>query len=460
MEVHREIGLPRSAASGRDAKSLARGLVIAAPRSGSGKSVLTFGLLRAFRNAGLRVAGAKCGPDYIDPGFHAAASGRHCVNLDSWAMGPELLRALGYSASESSEYILCEGVMGLFDGVPGEPGRTGATVDVAAVLGWPIVLVVDVTGQSQSAAAIAKGCASFDPRIEIAGVVLNRVGSERHRGLVSEAIEAAGFKVLGALPRDEKLKLPGRHLGLVQASETEALDAALDRIAALVTRYADLSAILSRARAQTEAVCDAPSALPPPAQTIAVAKDEAFSFLYPHILAGWRRAGTEVAFFSPLANEPPSKHCGLCWLPGGYPELHAERLAAADRFLAGLQSFAETRPVHGECGGYMALGQSLTDHKGRVHRMAGLLDLATSFANPKLHLGYRQARLAEAHPLGAKGALLRGHEFHYATIDGAPLRDEPFAFVRDAYGGHERAEGARRGKVTGSFFHVIAADKS
>jgi cobyrinic acid a,c-diamide synthase len=440
--------------------SLARGLVIAAPRSGSGKTMLTLGLLRACRNAGLAVASAKCGPDYIDPSFHAAASGRPCVNLDSWAMSPELLRALGYLASESPEYILCEGVMGLFDGVPGERGRSGSSADVAAALGWPIVLIIDVTGQSQSAAAIVKGCASFDPRIEIEGVVLNRVGSERHRWLVSEAIAAAGFQILGALPRDETLNLPGRHLGLVQAAETAGLDTALDRIAAFVTQYTDLSAILACACAQTEAARNARSALPPPGQRIAVAKDEAFSFLYPHILTGWRSAGAEVAFFSPLANEPPPKHCDFCLLPGGYPELHAGKLAAAERFLAGVQSFAETRPVHGECGGYMILGQSLTDQKGCAHRMAGLLDVSISFAKPKLHLGYRQARLAEAHPLGAKGALLRGHEFHYATIDRVPSSDEPFAFVLDAYLGQERAEGARRGKVTGSFFHVIAADKS
>jgi cobyrinic acid a,c-diamide synthase len=440
--------------------SLARGLVIAAPRSGSGKTLLTFGLLRAYRNSGLSVVGAKCGPDYIDAGFHAAASGNSCINLDSWAMSPELLRALATSASNSSDYILCEGVMGLFDGVAGASGRRGSSADVAALLGWPVVLVLDVTGQSQSAAAIVKGCASYDPRIEIAGAVLNRVASERHRVLVNEAVEAAGFKVLGVLPRDEKLKLPERHLGLVQATETAALEAALDKIAEFVAAHVDTSAILSCARPLTVAAESGPPAVPPPAQRIALASDEAFSFLYPHILLGWGKAGAEIFFFSPLANEPPPKHCELCWLPGGYPELHAERLAAARSFLAGLQSFAATRPVHGECGGYMVLGQSLTDQKGRAHRMAGLLDVSTSFANPKLHLGYRQARLAEAHPLGEKGAVLRGHEFHYASLVGEPSRDKPFAFIREANGEQERAEGARRGLVTGSFFHVIAAEKA
>jgi cobyrinic acid a,c-diamide synthase len=446
--------------AGHSGNSLARGLVIAAPRSGSGKTLLTFGLLRSYRNAGLSVASAKCGPDYIDPGFHAAASGKACINLDSWAMSPELLRALASTASNSSDYILCEGVMGLFDGAAGERGRTGSSADVAAALGWPVVLVVDVTGQSQSAAAIVKGCANFDPCIEIAGVVLNRVASPRHRQFVTGAIEGAGFPVLGALPRDELLKLPERHLGLVQAIEAAGLDAAMDRIAEFVAAHVDSAAILSCARALAAPAGSGPPAVPLPAQRIAIASDEAFSFFYPHILLDWRKAGAELAFFSPLADEPPPKHCDFCWLPGGYPELHAERLAAANRFLSGLQDFAKSRPVHGECGGYMVLGQTLTDQQGRAHRMAGLLNLSISFANPKLHLGYRQARLAETHPLGMKDALLRGHEFHYASVDGPPSCDKPFAFVRDAYGEQERAEGARRGLVTGSFFHVVAAEKS
>ena len=445
---------------GHGGNTLARGLVIAAPRSGSGKTMLTLGLMRSFRNAGRSVAGAKCGPDYIDPAFHAAATGKQSFNLDSWAMPPALLGELSVAAGDVCELILCEGLMGLFDGVPGEPGRTGSTADVAAALGWPVLLVLDASGQSQTAAAIAKGCASFDPRIKIAGVVLNRVASPRHRSLVSASIEALGIPVLGALPRDEEISLPERHLGLVQAGETAGLDAALDRIAEFVSEHVDTGAILACARAATTLRGGVRRTFPPPARRIAIAKDEAFSFLYPHILAGWRKAGADIAFFSPLANEPPPEDCDFVWLPGGYPELHAGRLAAAERFLEGLRRFAQTKPAHGECGGYMVLGQSLTDQAGHAHRMAGLLGASFSFAKRKLHLGYRQARLAEAHPLGGKGALLRGHEFHYATIETASESDPPFAYVQDAHGGGELAEGSRRGKVTGSFFHVIAAEES
>jgi cobyrinic acid a,c-diamide synthase len=445
--------------AGHDRNILARGLVIAAPRSGSGKTMLTLGLMRSYRNAGLAVAGAKCGPDYIDPAFHAAATGKPSFNLDSWAMSPALLGELAVAAGEACELVLCEGVMGLFDGVAGEPGRTGSSADVAAALGWPVLLVIDASGQSQTAAAIVQGCDSFDKRIKIAGVVLNRVASPRHRRLVTEAIEALKIPVLGALPRDEKINLPERHLGLVQAGETAGLDASLDRIAGFIGEYVDTVGILSCAREAKMSAGAAARALPPPAQRIAVARDEAFSFVYPHILAGWRKAGAEIAFFSPLANEPPPDHCDLCWLPGGYPELYAGRLSAAERFLEGLRRFAETRPIHGECGGYMVLGQSLTAEAGDVHRMAGLLGASFSFAKRKLHLGYRQARLAEAHPLGAKGSLLRGHEFHYATIEAKNEGDTPFAFVQDAHSGAEQPEGNRRGKVSGSFFHVIAADE-
>ncbi|MGH6935945.1 MAG: cobyrinate a,c-diamide synthase, partial [Methylocella sp.] len=263
--------------AGDEGNILARGLVIAAPRSGSGKTMLTIGLMRSYRNAGLAVAGAKCGPDYIDLAFHAAATGKPSFNLDSWAMCPALLGALAAATGESCDLVLCEGVMGLFDGVGGEPGRTGSSADVAAALGWPVVLVIDASGQSQTAAAIVKGCAGFDPRVKIAGVVLNRVASPRHRRLVTTAIEALGMPVLGALPRDETINLPERHLGLVQAGETPGLDAALDRIAGFINEHVDTGAILSCARASETLACAGSPALLPPAQRIAIAKDEAFS---------------------------------------------------------------------------------------------------------------------------------------------------------------------------------------
>ncbi len=429
----------------------ARGLMIAAPRSSSGKTTLTLGLLRALRARGVAIAGAKSGPDYIDTAFHAAAAGRDSVNLDSWAMSPALLRALGQASG--ADMLIVEASMGLFDGAPAPAGATGASADVAALLGLPVILVLDVSGQAQSAAAIALGCASYDPRIQIAGIVLNRVASERHRRLAADAVAGLGLPVLGALPRQSDIALPERHLGLVQAGETADLDARLDALAAFVSAHVDLDALLRLAAPVTAG--GSALALPPPGQRIAVARDAAFTFLYPHLLSGWRQAGAEIAFFAPLADEAPPDDADVCWLPGGYPELHAGRLADATRFMAGLRSFAETRAVHGECGGYMALGRALTDAQGVAHEMAGLLSVETSFFKRRMTLGYRRARLLADGPLGPQGAVRLGHEFHYATITAAG-DDVALAQVGDAYGGAEAPSGSRRGRVSGSFFHVIA----
>ena len=394
---------------------MSRGLVIAALRSGSGKTVLTLGLMRAFARRGVAVAGAKCGPDYIDPAFHAAATGRASYNLDSWAMSPSEIGALAAETAAGADLVIAEASMGLFDGVPAQAGRRGASADIAAASGWPVLLVHDVTGQAQSAAAMLAGAAAYDPRIRIAGVVLNKVGSDRHLRLVKDAVEAASVRVVGALRRDATLGLPERHLGLVQASETRDS-----------TRCSIGSPIASRRRSISTRF----SASPPgdrqtsprpilrrchPRPAHRRRSRRGFSFLYPHIAAGWRRAGAEILFFSPLADEAPPEPADFCWLPGGYPELHAGQLAAAANFLDRLRRFAETRPVHGECGGYMVLGQTLTDAEGQAHTMAGLLPVSTSFAKRKLSLGYRAARLRGDHPLGRAGTVLRGHEFHYAT---------------------------------------------
>ncbi len=436
----------------------ARGLLIGAPRSGSGKTTVTLALLAALARRGVRVRAAKTGPDYIDPAFHAAATGRPGLNLDSWAMPPALLDALARDAARDAEILVAEGAMGLFDGVPAEPGRSGAGADVAARLSLKVLLVLDVSGQSQTAAAVARGFATHDPDVRLAGIVLNKLGSARHETLVRDAMAPLGLKVLGAIPREASLVLPERHLGLVQAGETSDLEARLSALADLAERHLDLDGILAAAdplhvpSARDEG---AAFALPPPGQRIALAQDEAFSFVYGHLLAEWRRRGAEIVPFSPLADEAPDDSCDVCWLPGGYPELHAGRLAAAATFKAGLARFAETRPVHGECGGYMVLGRALTDAEGIAHPMADLLALETSFATRRMNLGYRQACLLAPCPLGPEGTRLRGHEFHYATVltrgDDAPL-----AALHDAQGRELPPSGSRRGRVTGSFFHAIA----
>lgn len=429
----------------------APGLLISAPASGTGKTTVMLGLLAAFRARGLTVQPFKSGPDYIDPGFHAAASGRLSVNLDSWAMTPARIGDL--ARTEGVDLVLAEGSMGLFDGVatPGEAG-TGASADVAALMGWPVVLVLDVSGQAQSAAAVALGFARFRPGVTVAGVVLNRVASPRHEALVRHGMAAAGLAVFGALPRHEAIRLPERHLGLVQAEETAA--ALLAEVGAFVGTHLDLAALLAAA-ACGHAPSGTASRAIPPGQRIALARDAAFSFVYPHLLADWRAAGAEILPFSPLADQPPPDTADCCWLPGGYPELHAGALAAAENFRAGLQVFAETRPVHGECGGYMAMGAGLVDAKGERHQMAGLLGLVSSCEKRRMHLGYRLADLSAAIPGHPKGTRLRGHEFHYSSVLDQP--DAPLAHVTDATGATVTETGSRRANATGTYFHLIGA---
>lgn len=433
--------------------SMPPGLVISAPASGVGKTTVTLGLARALRDRKFVVQPFKCGPDYIDPALHRAAAGRASVNLDSWAMTPGTIASLA-SCAAGADIVLAEGAMGLFDGVAqaGQTG-TGATADIAALMGWPVVLVVDVSGQAQTAAAVAHGLATYREGVRVAGVVLNKVAGPRHEALASAGFESIGIKVLGALPRRDSIVMPERHLGLVQAQEQAGLEEILSAAARFTEDHADIDGLVFAA---ARGSMPAPSAfkLRPPGSRIALASDDAFSFVYPHLLKGWRQAGAEILPFSPLADQAPDPTADVCWLPGGYPELHAGRLSAAATFRRGLQAFAADRPVHGECGGYMALGEAVIDGEGNRHEMAGLLGLVTSFEKRKLHLGYRHCELLAAMPGFGAGAILHGHEFHYATILAQP--DAPLARVQDSSSTAVPETGAYREHVSGTFFHLIA----
>ena len=436
-------------------------IMVGAPRSGAGKTTLTVGLIAALTAQGRQVRALKCGPDYIDAAFHSAASGAECANIDSWAMSPGHMAEIFDSAGEPNGLVIVESAMGLFDGVAGQAGQSGAAADIAVRFRIPVVLAIDIAGQAQSAGAIAKGFAEYDPALEIGGVILNGVASERHLRAATEGLAAAGIARLGWLPRRDKFAFQDRHLGLVQARERPGLKQEIAALAAQVATSVDLDRIEALARPPREidpvAGQRATCAPEPPGQRIALADDDAFSFVYPHMTAAWRRQGAEIVHFSPLADEAPPDGCDSCWLPGGYPELHAGRIAAAGRFLDGLRAFAESRPVHGECGGYMVLGQTLEDADGAVHAMAGLLGHCTSFRKRKLHLGYRRAVATQDCVLGRSGTAVRGHEFHYATIQDEG-GDDAFLTVFD---GEERPLGTcgwRRGNVTGTFFHVIARE--
>ncbi|MES2913743.1 MAG: cobyrinate a,c-diamide synthase [Pseudomonadota bacterium] len=435
------------------------GLIIAAPASGTGKTTVMLGLLAALRARGLVVQPCKNGPDYIDPAFHRAASGRESFNLDSWAMPEAMLEGM-LAAPEPADLILAEGSMGLFDGVAASGAAgTGATADLAQRMGWPVVLVIDASGQAQTAAAVALGLARFRVGVTVAGVILNRIASPRHEALVRVGMAEAGITVFGVLPKRAAIAMPERHLGLVQAEEQPLLQALIAEAAGLMREGVDLDALVAAAGSHARTAASPGPKVTPPGQRIALARDAAFSFVYPHLLHGWRAAGAEVLPFSPLADEAPDPGADICWLPGGYPELHGATLAGADRFRRGLRSFAETRPVHGECGGYMAMGEAIIGKDGTRFQMAGLLGLVTSFETRRMHLGYRQARLLQALPGHPAGTALRGHEFHYSTILEQP--DAPLADVTDATGAAVPETGSYRlqpggGLSTGTFFHLIA----
>ena len=429
------------------------GLIVAATASGSGKTMLTAGMLRHFRRRGVTVAPFKTGPDYIDAAFLTAAAGRDCANLDCWAMRPETIATLVADLGGAGELVIGEGVMGLFDGAT---DNTGSTADLAAMTGWPVVLVVDVRGQAASAAAVVRGFASHRHDVPIAGVLFNRVGGPSHGELLRDACAALDVPVLGCIPRDNNLTTGERHLGLVQAGEHEDLERLLDNAADAIADHVDVAALRNLA-VPTSMTHDGPSAVPVPplGQRIAVARDTTFAFCYPWLLDGWRRDGVEISFFSPLADEAPDGGADAVYLPGGYPELHAGRLAANGAFMRGLRDAAERGVViYGECGGFMMLGQALTDSDGVTHPMAGLLPHATSFAAPRLHLGYRQLKLAAHGPMGRAGMGFRGHEFHYASIT-ANHTTTPLFEGTDARGRALDHLGAVAGSVFGSFAHLV-----
>ena len=397
------------------------------------------------------MAPAKTGPDYIDRAILARTAGAEAINLDPWAMRPDRLRQLAADHAAGADLLLIEGVMGLFDGAADGTGSTG---DLAATLGLPVILVVDAERQGQSVAALVQGFARFRPEVDVVGVILNRVATTRHERMLTDALAPVGIPVLGVLPRRESLVLPERHLGLVLPDEITAFDSIVEAAAGVVEEFVDLNrllAITGVVSMPNDVVLGhmLPAVLHPLGQRIAVARDDAFAFLYPHMLADWRAQGAELSFFSPLADEYAKTDSDSVFMPGGYPELHGEALAAASRFHQGLQQLAANGAlIYGECGGYMVLGETLTDKAGITHKMTGLLPISTDISRPRRTLGYR--RLSHHSPLPWPKSLM-GHEFHYSSGSSA----NPLFTATDAVGTPLPPMGAVQGRVMGSYAHVI-----
>ena len=367
-------------------------------------------------------------------------------------MRPTTLDAVLGRTSEEADFIVIEGVMGLFDGAR---GGGGSTAEIARHTGWPVIMVVNAQGMGASVAALIDGFARFDPAVELAGIIFNRIGSDDHLEVLREAVRPLGTPVFGGLVRDTGMVLPSRHLGLVQAGEHPDLEAFLSRAAAVIGERLEKDELLNAFGPGQVGAATRGTPVPPLGQRIAVARDNAFRFAYPHVLEAWCASGAEVNFFSPLAGEGPGEDADAVYLPGGYPELHAGALAQNDNFIVKLQvAAARSAVIYGECGGYMVLGQGLVDKCGEHHAMAGLLPVATSFERRRRTLGYRQVTLIGRSPLGDSGKRYRGHEFHYAFVLGDEAGD-PLFESRDARGELMPSRGSRQGSVMGSFIHLV-----
>lgn len=471
------------------------GLLVAGTASGAGKTVATLGLIRALRGLGLKVRAAKCGPDFIDTAFLAAASGAPAANLDGWMCSPGRTRQprslprglarvarrlLAPQAGNAPDLWVVEGVMGLYDGAP---GGGGSAAQLAALLDLPVLLVLDVRGMGQSAAALAEGFLRHAPRggrPRFLGVLCARSGGDAHEALLrralAPALREARCRLAGFLPRADAPRLASRHLGLVEAREAlAAMD--LDALGRWFAAHCDLAGLLRDLGVAPPA--HGPGLAPTAADDaagaaagffpfrgrrgprIGIARDAAFSFCYADLPALLAELGAEPVFFSPLADAAPPQGCAGLYFPGGYPELHAEALAANAAMLAALRALAARGiPIYGECGGYIYLMREL-EADGRRHALAGLLPLACRLGDRAAALGYREAAPEPGWlPDGASPAtaplLARGHEFHYArrTSDALPPGCAPLWRVRDGAGQERGPEGCRRGPVAGSWLHL------
>jgi cobyrinic acid a,c-diamide synthase len=443
-------------------------MIIAAPASGSGKTTLAAGLIAAFRRRGLVVQPFKCGPDYIDPGYHTLAAGRPCRNLDTWLLTREQAQTLFAHTSRAADIAMIEGVMGLFDGY-GALDDTGGAADVARLLDAPVVLVIDAGGMARSAAALVEGFAQFDARVRVGGVLLNHVGSERHAQLCAEAItERTGLPCFGYLPRRDDLRLPERHLGLITTAEQGPWSEVIERVADTLQNTSDLDGMLKLA--QTASGID--FKLPIlnvgldsqsnhifqskiqnlKSKIVAVARDAAFSFTYPETCELLEAAGARVVFFSPLDDEAlPPETQGII-LSGGFPELYAEGLSRNRALHTAIRAaHAGGAPIYAECGGLMYRTEQLVDQQGRAWPMVGLLP-GRSVMTERLTLGYRTIRAQRDGPLLPAGAELRGHEFHFSRWEDRPS-SLPAAYTVQTPTG-EVDEGAQVGSLLAGYIHL------
>jgi len=428
-------------------------LVVAGTSSGVGKTTVVVALVRALGARGLRVAVFKCGPDYLDPTYHARAAGRPAQNLDGWMMGEAAVLSTFERVSADADVAVIEGMMGLFDGAS-PTSNAGSTAEIAEWLAAPVLLVVDASAIARSIAPLARGFAEFDRRIDVAGVVCNRVGGKGHLELLRQALDKP--PIVGGLPADSELGFPERHLGLRQADERTVPEAVLAGWGERAAGWLDLDHVLEIARSAPPLAVEAERATAGVARRckIAIAEDDAFSFYYEDNLRRLEALGAELVRFSPIRDARLPDADGL-YVGGGYPEAHAAALSANRSMLESIRAFAaRDRPIYAECGGLMYLTTGIRTLDGVLHPMVGLIDAEAVMRDRLQALGYVEVETRAPSILGPAGVRFRGHEFRHSELSGAPRGLEPVYSVKSAYGGDARLEGYGRGKLLASYVHA------
>ena len=464
MYQARAAGWDISPSGGGAMNDLSGRLIIAGTGSGVGKTSVTLGLIRALSRRGLVVQPFKVGPDFLDPTYLSLAAGRPCYNLDGWMTGQSYVKELFNRVCDQTDIAVVEGVMGMFDGA--DPSSlTGSTAEIAWWLDAPVLLVVGAHGLSRSLAAVVKGFAEFDTNVRVAGVIANHTGTHRHRALLAEALDSASLPPLvGAVPRDALPKLPNRHLGLVTADANTLPETVIDALADACEAHLDIDAIVKLAKATGTKPAETTVTPAPEARArIGVARDEAFHFCYRDNLEAFERSGARIIPFSPISDRQLPPDLDGLYIPGGYPEEHADALAANETMLADIRNFADSgKCIYAECGGLIYLGRSVRTRDGRDVALAGVLPVDSRMLPKRKFLGYVEVTLGSDSLWGPAGITLRGHEFHYSEIYAEDLDTKGWdkRYAIRAWGDkNARVEGFAKGNILASYVHLHWASR-
>jgi len=431
-----------------------KGFVVAGPASGVGKTTVTLALMAAFRKRGLQVQPFKCGPDFVDAGHHTRACGRSSRNLDGWMLPDGRNRDVFHRHAAGADICIVEGVMGLFDGASGK-SDVGSTAEMAKLLGLPVILVVDASSLARSVAALVHGFETFDPEVKVLGVIFNKVAGHTHYALLRDAIESAcGAPPLGYLPRDQRIQIPERYLGLFTAGEGLLPDSSLALLAGIAEEHIDLEKLLGSAASFAAPSTDGHSAPVSPSVGIGIARDRAFCFYYDDNLDALQAAGAEIVEFSPLTDTALPASLDALYFGGGYPELYASQLSTNEEMISSVKKFAdEGGAIYAECGGLMYLAHKIVTRDGKGFPMAGILPLSVQMTDRLVNFGYAEICLAEDCLWGAAGTHARGHSFHCSTITEPGPMDQTYR-VSYTLARREESEGFHIKNVLASYIHL------